>query len=340
MLRFECDYLEGAHPRILEKLFETNLEQTSGYGADPYCDSAKEKIRKACECLGADIYFLVGGTQANATVIAGLLSPYEGVLAVNTGHINVHEAGAVEATGHKVLTLPHQNGKMIPSDLRAYLQSFSEDTSNTHMVSPGMVYISHPTEYGTLYTAAELSELHEICAKYRIPLFLDGARLGYGLTAKGTDVTLPVLAEYCDVFTIGGTKVGALFGEAVVAKPGCLSHFFTVMKQRGAVLAKGRMLGLQFDTLFTDGLYFTISRHANEMAEKLEAGFLEKGYTLFLDTPTNQKFVVLDNRKQEKLKKKVSFSFWEKVDDTHGVVRFATSWATREEDVDALLALL
>lgn len=341
VLRFECDYLEGAHPKILEKLLTTNSEQTSGYGVDPYCESAKDKIRKACECQQADIFFMVGGTQANATVIAGLLSTYEGVIAVNTGHINVHEAGAIEANGHKVLPLPHHDGKMAASDLRNYLKSFSEDESNGHMVAPGMVYISHPTEYGTLYTASELSELHEICQGYGIPLFLDGARLGYGLAAQDTDVTLPILTKYCDVFTIGGTKVGALFGEAVVVpQPGRIPHFFTVMKQHGAVLAKGRLLGLQFDTLFTDGLYFAISRHADEMAGKMESGFRNKGYTMYIETPTNQKFVLLDNTKMQELKKKAGFSFWEKADDTHAVVRFATSWATREEDIDALLALL
>lgn len=338
---FDSDYMEGAHPKILERLLATNLEKTPGYGTDEYCNSAKAKIAKACECEDAKIHFLIGGTQTNATVIDGILNNYEGVLAAETGHIAVHEAGAIEASGHKVLTLPHKEGKIDAKTVEDYLKRFYADGSHTHMVCPGMVYISHPTEYGTLYSAKELADIHNVCKQYDIPLFVDGARLGYGLMATGADVTLPYLAKHCDVFYIGGTKVGALFGEAVVCtKPGLLKHFFTVIKQHGALMAKGRLLGIQFDTLFTDDLYFEISRRAICLAEKLKKAFIDKGYSLFLDSPTNQQFVILQNEKMKELSEKVTFSVWEPVDENHTAVRFATSWATKEEDVDALIDLL
>lgn len=341
MLSFENDYSEGAHPKILQRFVETNLEQVPGYGSDPYCDSAKEKIRAACSCPDAEIFFLVGGTQTNAVVIDSMLQAYEGVVSAQTGHVNAHEAGAIEYTGHKVLSIPQYDGKMKASDLEAYLKTFWQDESHEHMVFPGMVYISHPTEYGTLYTKQELADLSAICRRYEIPLYLDGARLGYGLMSKTTDVTLPDIAELCDVFYIGGTKVGALCGEAVVfTKHNMPKYFVTHVKQHGALLAKGRLAGVQFDTLFTDNLYFEISKHAIEMAELLKQGFAEKGYTFHIDSPTNQQFIVLDDEKYNELQKQVRCCFWEKPDDTHTVVRFATSWATPKENIDELMKLL
>ena len=341
MLAFENDYSEGAHEKILERLLETNRVQQPGYGNDEYSHSAKEKIRAACQCPNADIYFLVGGTQTNALTIAAYLGPAEGVVSVQTGHVNLHEAGAIEYTGHKVMPLPAHDGKMDAKELEIMLRDFYADPTYPHMVHPGMVYISHPTEYGTLYTKAELQALSAVCRKYQIPLFLDGARLGYGLMSKDTDVTLPIIAAYCDAFYIGGTKVGALCGEALVfPRNNAPKRFFTQVKMHGALVAKGRLIGLQFDTLFTDNLYFEISRHAIEMAEYMKAGIAARGYRFHLDSPTNQQFVVLENEKMKALEKQVRFSFWEKVDDDHSVVRFATSWATRKEDVDKLFKLL
>lgn len=340
MLYFNCDYMEGAHPAILKRLMETNMEHTLGYGSDPYCESAKEKIRRECNCPEADIFFMVGGTQTNATVIRSYLKPFEGVIAAQTGHINVHEAGAIEAGGHKVLTLPHKEGKINAHQLQEYLESFRKDESNSHMVQPGMVYISHPTEYGTLYTAEELRDLKAVCCAYELPLFLDGARLGYGLMAENTDVTMETIAKCCDAFYIGGTKVGALFGEAAVFPHGAPKGFFTLMKQQGAVLAKGRLLGLQFDTLFTDGLYYEISRHAIEIAMKLKRILVESGCPLYIDSPTNQQFVVLDAGRQKALADKASYEVWQELEDGGAVVRFATSWATKEEDVWKLKRIL
>ncbi|MBQ2977529.1 MAG: low specificity L-threonine aldolase [Clostridia bacterium] len=341
MLAFENDYSEGAHEKILQRLMETNRVQQPGYGNDEYSQSAKEKIRAACQCPNADIYFLVGGTQTNALTIAAYLGPAEGVVSVQTGHVNLHEAGAIEYTGHKVMPLPAHDGKMDAGELEIMLRDFYADPTYPHMVHPGMVYISHPTEYGTLYTKAELQALSAVCRKYQIPLFLDGARLGYGLMSVGTDVTLPIIAAYCDAFYIGGTKVGALCGEALVfPRNNAPRRFFTQVKMHGALVAKGRLVGLQFDTLFTDDLYLEISRHAIEMAQYMKKGIAQRGYQFHLDSPTNQQFVVLDNEKMKKLEKQVRFSFWEKVDDDHSVVRFATSWATRKEDVDELFKLL
>ncbi len=341
MLAFENDYSEGAHEKILQRLMETNRVQQPGYGNDEYSQSAKEKIRAACQCPNADIYFLMGGTQTNALTIAAYLGPAEGVVSVQTGHVNLHEAGAIEYTGHKVMPLPAHDGKMDAGELEIMLRDFYADPTYPHMVHPGMVYISHPTEYGTLYTKAELQALSAVCRKYQIPLFLDGARLGYGLMSVGTDVTLPIIAAYCDAFYIGGTKVGALCGEALVfPRNNAPRRFFTQVKMHGALVAKGRLVGLQFDTLFTDDLYLEISRHAIEMAEYMKQGIAARGYRFHLDSPTNQQFVVLDNEKMKKLEKQVRFSFWEKVDDDHSVVRFATSWATRKEDVDELFKLL
>ena len=333
MLSFESDYTEGAHEQILKRLMETNMEQLSGYGSDCYCESAKEKIKQACECEHAEIYFLVGGTQTNATVIASLLQSYEGVVAAKTGHVSSHEAGAIELTGHKVLELEHQDGKIQAEVLERYLQSFYQDENHEHMVFPGMVYISHPTEYGTLYRREELEALSKICNRYEIPLYLDGARLGYGLMSDNTDVTLPIITACCDVFYIGGTKLGALCGEAVVFPRKAPKHFMTIIKQHGALLAKGRLLGVQFDTLFTNDLYFQISRHAIEMANLLKEGFVKRGYSFYIDSPTNQQFIILKDTELERLKKHISVSFWEKLDKEHTVVRFATSWATTKEQI-------
>lgn len=341
MLAFECDYLEGAHEKILQRLVETNYEKAPGYSADKYCESAKEKIKQACNCPDAEIYFLVGGTQTNAIVIDSILQKYEGVIAATTGHVNVHEAGAIEHTGHKVLTVPSYQGKMQAEDVRSLLQGFWNDASHDHMVFPGMVYLSHPTEYGTLYGKQELKEIADVCREYKIPLFLDGARLGYGLMSKNTDLTLEDIAKICDVFYIGGTKVGALCGEAVVfTGQNMPKHFMTMVKQHGAMLAKGRLLGIQFDTLFTDNLYFEIAEHAINMAEKLKEGFRQRGYSFYLDSPTNQQFIILSKEEIAKLAGKVTFDFWDPVDDNRQVVRFATSWATKEEDIDALMTLL
>ena len=341
MLYFESDYTEGAHPAVLAKLCETNMEHVTGYGEDKFCDSAKEKIRAACHAPNADIFFLVGGTQTNRTVIAGLLHPYEGVIAAQTGHIAAHEAGAIENSGHKVLCLPQTLGKISADDLRAYLETFYADEAYEHMVQPGMVYISYPTEYGTLYTKDELSAIHAVCRTYKLPLYIDGARLGYGLASDASDMTLPEIAANCDAFYIGGTKVGALCGEAVVFPHGnAPKRFFTTVKQNGALLAKGRLLGVQFDALFTDGLYDTISRHAITCATTLKALLMAKGYTLFLDTPTNQIFVILPNDRMKTLSAQVKFCFWEKYDDEHTVVRFATSWATDPDDIAALAEIL
>lgn len=341
MLSFENDYSEGAHPRILQALIDTNLVQQVGYGEDEYSLRAKEKIRAACQCPDADIFFIVGGTQTNQVVLDGLLSGTEGVVSAVTGHVNCHEAGAIEYTGHKVLTVPGHEGKMDAADLKALLEGFYADPTHPHMVYPGAVYVSHPTEYGALYTQAELTALKNVCREYEIPLFLDGARLGYGLMSPGTDVTLPFLAEICDAFYIGGTKVGALCGEAVVfPRHGAPKRFITHIKQHGAMVAKGRLLGVQFDTLFTDNLYFEISRHAIAMAEKLKAGFAQRGVRFFLDSPTNQQFVILPNDVLKRLESQVRFSFWEKFDDAHSVVRFATSWATPPENIDKLMKLM
>lgn len=340
MLHFDSDYMEGAHPEILKKLSETNYEKHSGYGTDEICEAARKKIRTACGCPGAEVYFLVGGTQTNATVIRGLLRPWEGVLAADSGHISTHEAGAVEAGGHKVIAIQNREGKLDACQVKAYLEQFYGDENHAHMVKPGMVYISHPTEYGTLYTKKELEQLGEVCRGYKIPLYLDGARLGYGLAAENTDVTLKDIGKNCDAFYIGGTKVGAMFGEAVVFPRHLADDFFTIVKQGGALLAKGWMLGIQFDVLFTDELYLKCGGNGIRMAAQLRKGLEEKGYPFYIDSPTNQLFVILENEKMEELREKVSFSFWEACDENHTVVRFATSWATEEEDVRELLSYL
>ncbi|MBQ7776265.1 MAG: aminotransferase class I/II-fold pyridoxal phosphate-dependent enzyme [Lachnospiraceae bacterium] len=341
MISFESDYIAGAHPKVLEKLIETNLEAMSGYGSDPYTKSACEKIKAACECEEAEVFLLTGGTQTNALVISSMLADYEGVVAADTGHVGCHEAGAIEYTGHKVLPLPNHNGKVDAQDLKKYLSDFYADANHEHMVFPGMLYISHPTEYGTLYSKQELTQLSQVCREYGIPLYLDGARLSYGLMSRQTDVTLPDIARLCDVFYIGGTKAGALCGEAVVfTKKNAPKYFMTIVKQHGALLAKGRLLGVQFDALFTDDLYFEIGRHAIEMAEKLKAVLSDAGCIFYLDSPTNQQFIVLEDSKLRELEKEVAYSFWEKADETHTVIRLATGWSTQEEDIESLRRLL
>ncbi len=340
MISFENDYSEGAHPQILEAFIKTNNEQLPGYGTDHYTLSAKEKIKELCGLENPDIYFITGGTQTNQLIIDSLLKSYEGVIAATTGHVAAHEAGAIETKGHKVLTVNEYQGKVKASDVKELIDTFYNDGNHEHMVFPGMLYISHPTEYGTLYTLKELEELSTLCHNYKIPLFLDGARLGYGLMSKDTDVTIKDIARLTDVFYIGGTKVGALCGEAVVYTHGGPAHMTPIIKQHGALLAKGRVLGIQFDTLFTDNLYLNIAQNAIDKAEELKQILEEKGYTFYLKSPTNQQFVILDNKKYEELSKKVTMGFWEKYDDTHTVVRFATSWATSEENIQTLKELL
>lgn len=339
MILFNSDYTEGAHPRILERLMETNLEQTTGYGEDAYCEAAREAIRKVCDAPEADVHFLVGGTQANFTVISSALKPYQGVLCADTGHINVHETGAVEACGHKVLALPGKDGKITAEQIRNAHDLHWSDESHEHIAQPKMVYISHPTELGTLYTKGELEEIGRVCLECGLYLFLDGARLGYGLMAPGTDVTIADIAKICDVFYIGGTKVGALFGEAVVImNPQLKPDFRYCIKQKGGMLAKGRLLGIQFLELFRDGLYFEIAKHAIDMAMILKEGLKEKGYSFFMDSVTNQQFIMIEDEKLEKIREKYGVTYQQRYDETHSVIRLCTSWATTEENVRSLLA--
>ena len=340
-LSFASDYLEGAHPAILQRLVETNLVKSAGYGADEYSESARNKIRTACRAPEADVFFLVGGTQTNATVIDAVLHSYQGVITAETGHISVHEAGAIEAGGHKVLPLPHQNGKLSAQNIRIALDRYWKDETHEHMVMPGMVYLSQPTEYGTLYSLSELKEISEICHQNQIALYVDGARLAYALACPENDVTLPDLAALCDAFYIGGTKCGALFGEAVVLpRHHFIPHFFTIIKQHGALLAKGRIAGIQFDTLFTDNLYERIGQTAIDAADRIRKSLVEKGYRLTIPSPTNQIFIELEKQQLAVLSDKVELGFWENLDENRIVMRIATSWATRQEDVDRLIACL
>ena len=336
MILFNSDYTEGAHPKIMQRLMETNLEQTVGYGEDEYCETARDAIRKACDAPEADVHFLVGGTQANFTVISSALRSFQGVLCADSGHINVHETGAVEATGHKVLALPGTDGKINAKQVKEAFELHWKDDAHEHIVQPKMVYISHPTELGTLYTKAELEALHDVCQECGLYLYLDGARMGYGLAAPGTDVTLADVARYCDVFYIGGTKVGALFGEAVViCNPLLKPDFRYCIKQHGGMLAKGRLLGVQFLELFKDGLYYEISKHAIDMAMLLKDGLTKKGYTFFKEIVTNQQFIILDDTKLEEITKKYGVTYQERYDESRSVIRLCTSWATKEEDVKA-----
>ncbi len=339
MIRFECDYSEGAHPEILKRLIETNFAQTPGYGEDVYCESARKRILDLCRCKEAEVHFLVGGTQANMTVICSVLRPHQGVVSAVTGHINGHETGAIEATGHKVLILDSIDGKITAQQVKTLYDGHWSDSNHEHIVQPGMVYISHPAENGIIYNKAELEALSAVCRECGLPLFLDGARLGYGLMAEGNDLTLPDIARLCDVFYIGGTKLGALFGEAVViTNPALQKDFRYFIKQRGGMLAKGRLLGIQFDVLFEDNLYLKISEHTVKLAMKLKKAFLESGYPLLFDSNTNQQFPIMPDDKLETLSKKYSFSFWEKLNEQHSAVRFCTSWATMEEHINELIA--
>ncbi|WP_409228332.1 threonine aldolase family protein [Gudongella sp. SC589] len=338
MIRFESDYSEGAHQSILDLLLETNMEQTSGYGVDYHCENAREYIKGYCQDDSLDVHFLVGGTQANTTVIASILKPYQGVISANTGHINVHETGAIEATGHRVISLHSDDGKLTANQVREAYDSHWNDATHEHMVQPGMVYISHPTENGTIYSKKELEEISKVCQNLKLPLFMDGARMGYGLMADGNDLTLPEISRLCDVFYIGGTKVGALFGEAIVIRNENLKKDFRYnIKQRGGMLAKGRLLGIQFEALFRDGLYFEISKNAIKTAMMIRDAFREKGIDFLYDSPTNQQFPILTHQQIEKLSEDYSFQHWAGVDEERSAVRFCTSWTTDEANVRRLV---
>ena len=333
MIRFECDYAEGAHPQILKRLTETNFEQTKGYGEDGHCENARRIIRLLCKNDAVDVHFMVGGTQTNTTVIASVLRPHQGVISATTGHINAHETGAIEATGHKVLALPSEDGKLTASQVEQTFNDHWSDTNHEHIVQPGMVYISNPTEGGTIYTKQELQALSDVCRKNNLPLFMDGARLGYGLAAENNDLTLPDIAGMCDVFYIGGTKTGALFGEAVVITNDALKKDFRyLIKQRGGMLAKGRLLGIQFETLLENGLYFDISLHAIQMAMLIKNAFKSKDFSFLCESPTNQQFPILTNEQIALLSQKYAFEMWTRIDNDNAAVRFCTSWATRKED--------
>ncbi len=341
MFNFESDYTEGCIDEILDALVRTNREQTGGYGMDPHCEHARELIKKAFGCENADVHFLVGGTQANMTVISSILRPHQGVLCAESGHINCHETGAVEATGHKCLALPSEDGTITAAQVEEAIIRQRDDESYEHIVQPGMVYISFPTETGTLYTKKQLGALYKVCRKYNLPLFIDGARLGYGLAAKANDLKAKDIAKLCDVFYVGGTKVGALFGEAVVILNDNLKKDFRYhIKQRGGMLAKGRLLGIQFEELFTENRYFKISEHAMNMAEQLRTAFEEKGYQFAYRPETNQLFVVLSNTQIRKLRRSFAFHTMGYIDETHSAARFVTSFMTTQESVDALIKAL
>jgi len=338
MIRFNCDYLEGTHPRILQALTETNMVQTCGYSEDEYCEAAREAIKKVCKCEDAAVHFLVGGTQANLTVISSILRPHQAVLSVKEGHVNAHETGAIEATGHKVMTIEGKDGKITGNQIREQYKLHWEHGAHEHITQPKMVYISNPTELGTIYSKAELEAIRKACDDCNLYLYLDGARLGYGLASKENDLTMEDIAKNCDVFYIGGTKVGALFGEAVVITNKALQEDFRyIMKQKGGMLAKGRLLGIQFLELFKDGLYFEISEHAMRMAELLRDGFTELGYKFYANSPTNQQFVIVSDEKLKELDEKYSYEYQMRYNETHSVVRFCTSWATKEEHVRQLI---
>ncbi len=341
MIYFNSDYMAGAHPEVMRRLVDTNSEATVGYGCDQYTARATDLIRKACDAPQARVHLLVGGTQTNATVIDGLLARHEGVLAADTGHINVHEAGAIESSGHKVLTLPQKDGKVSADNVEQYIREFYNDDTYKHMVAPGMLYITFPTEYGTVYSLKELEALSEVCHNAEIPLYIDGARLGYGLVAEGNDVTLKDIARLSDVFYIGGTKIGALFGEAVVVtNPAVLQHFTPLVKQHGAMLAKGRLLGVQFEALLEDGLYERISRETVRLAMRLKDAFKAKGFVPFIDSPTNQQFFTLPNTLIDRLMKDVGLELWGPRGEKESKVRFVTGWQTTDEDIDGLIRLL
>ncbi len=337
MIRFDCDYLEGAHPLILERLLQTNMEQTVGYGCDPYCENAAKLIKKACGRDDCDVHFLVGGTQTNTTVISAVLRPHQGVICAHTGHINVHESGAIESTGHKVISLSAENGKITAKQIEDCRNAHWNDECHEHMVQPAMVYISQSTEQGTVYTKSELEEIYSVCRKYGLILYIDGARLGYALACDECDMTLADIASNCDAFYIGGTKVGALFGEALVINDSNLKKDFRYfIKQKGGLLAKGRLLGIQFETLFENGLYFEISAHAIECAKKIKEIFVNHGCDFLSDSATNQQFPILTNAEINELRKDFSFETWCAIDNEKSAVRFCSSWATTDENIKAL----
>lgn len=339
MIRFNCDYSEGAHPRILEKLAQTNLEQAPGYGQDTYCRQAADLIKSLCQTPQAEVHFLAGGTQTNLTVIAACLRPYQTVISADSGHINVHETGAIEATGHRILTVPEQNGKLTAEQIARCCKEHWLDDNPEFAPQPKLVYISFPTEYGTLYSKEELSAIRRVCDENNLFLFVDGARLGYGLEAPGNDVTLADLAACCDVFYIGGTKIGALLGEAVViVNPKLQKDFRYFMKQKGAMLAKGRILGIQFLALFEDGLYFKLSKHADEMAQIIRQACAECGFEFLYDSPTNQQFPIMPDDLIKQLEELYAFSHTKRLDHRRSAIRICTSWATRREDVEQLVA--
>ncbi len=340
MVRFDTDYVEGAHPRILDRLIETNMEQTHGYGVDEHCERAKELIRRACAPDDdVDVFFLVGGTQTNATVIDSVLRSNQGVIAASTGHINVHETGAVEATGHKVLAIPSADGKLHADDVKSLLQAHYADPDRIHSVQPGMVYISCPAENGLTYSYSELTQLHDLCNAYHIPLFVDGARLGYGLVSQGCNLTLADIAAHSDVFYIGGTKQGALFGEAVVIRNKDITPIFEYsIKQHGALLAKGRLLGIQFECLFEDDLYFELSKRADDFALYIRESLTAKGYKFWNDSTTNQQFVLLSDEVLARVSRDFVLESWGCDASGLHIVRICTSWATKPDNVEALIA--
>lgn len=341
MIYFDSDYMVGAHPEVLRRLTETNGLHTVGYGRDEFTAEAGRMILEACGIGKGEVHFLEGGTQANAVVIDRLLDHNDGVIAADTAHINVHEAGAIESNGHKILTLPNHEGKLRAEEIRKFVTDFHNDETNAYMVRPAMVYISYPTELGTIYTRGELEGIASVCRETRMPLYIDGARLAYGLAAEGAELSLREIAGYADVFYIGGTKCGALFGEAVVTRrPELLPRFASLIKLHGATLAKGRLLGVQFATLFTDGLYEAIGRHAVEMAMRLKKGFTEKGHRLYIDSPTNQQFFILPNEVIDRLRATASFELWGPRGERETPVRFVTDWATKPEEIETLLAAL
>lgn len=337
MIRFESDYTQGAVPEIIEAITKTNMEMTPGYGKDEYCLSAAKKIKTELECESADIHFLVGGTQTNLTFISSVMRPYQAVICADTGHINVHECGSIEACGTKLLQIPSADGTIKAAEIERLALDHWEDTNREHAVQPGLVYISFPTENGTLYTKKELADIYAVCKKYGMILYIDGARLGYGLASDENDLEMRDFAKLCDAFYIGGTKVGALFGEAlVIIDDSCKKDFRYMIKQKGAMFAKGRLLGLQFDSLFTDGLYYRISHHAVSLAAKIRKAFEDKGIEMLYDSPTNQQFPILTREQEKILGERFAYSPWCKAGDKNAV-RFCTSWATDEKDVDMLV---
>ena len=339
MIRFNSDYQEGAHPRILQRMLQTNLEQHPVYGEDECCAEARAMIQRACEAPEVDVHFLVGGTQTNFTFLAAALRCYQGAVCADTAHIAVHETGSVEATGHKVITLPQRDGKITAAQVDECCRLHFSDGSHEHMVMPKVVYLSESTELGTVYTRAELTEMRAVCDKWKLWLYVDGARLGYAMASEACDVDLPFLARTADAFYIGGTKQGALFGEALVIVNDALKPDFRyVLKQKGGMLAKGWLLGIQFSELFRDGLYFELSDHAQALAMRLKAALTEWNVPFLVDSPTNQQFPVLPDAVLDALAEKYSFSEQQRVDATHRAVRFCTSWATQQAQLDALIS--